>query len=47
MRLRRDEPLDPNELLKGIAEMVMRADAKLDYVIALLEDGNGEEEEDS
>src|SRR5207247_5071754 len=39
---KRDERLDPNEILKGIAQMVMPADAKLDHVIAPLEDENGE-----
>jgi hypothetical protein len=47
MRRPREEPLDPNELLNGIAEVVMRIDAKLDRVIALLEDGDGEAEDDS
>ena len=44
---RRDTESDQIELLKGIAQAVMRANAKLDDVIALLEDGDGEAEEDA
>jgi hypothetical protein len=47
MLRRRDESLDSDELLQGIAQAVMRVDAKLDRVITLLEDEDGEAEEDS
>lgn len=47
MLRRREAPLDPNELLRGIAQAAMRIDAKLDRVIELLEDEDGEAEEDA
>jgi hypothetical protein len=47
VRRRREEPLDLNENLNGIAQAVMRVEAKLDDVIAMLEDEDGEAEEDA
>jgi hypothetical protein len=47
VRRRREEPLDLNEILNGIAQAVMRVEAKLDDVIAMLEDEDGEAEEDA
>jgi hypothetical protein len=47
VRGRKEEQLDPNELLTSIAEWVMRIDAKLDQVLDHLEENDGEAEEDS
>jgi hypothetical protein len=44
---RGEESLDNDEIVSGIARMVMGIDAKLDEVLALLEDEDGEAEEDS
>lgn len=43
---RRERPAD-EELLRGLAAMVMRIDAKLDHVIELLGGDDGEEEVDA
>src|SRR5262249_22029256 len=44
---RRKEGLDPSEILTGIAQMVMRVDAKLDHIVNLLRGDDAEEEMDS
>jgi hypothetical protein len=44
---KRREGLDASEILTGIAEMVMRVDAKLDHIANLLRGDDGEEEMDS
>ena len=47
VRWRREDPLDPTELLKGIAEFVMRIDAKVDRLLNLLREDDGETEDDA
>jgi hypothetical protein len=44
---RGEQPPDYDEILNGIAKMVMGMDAKLDEVLSLLGDEDGEAEENA
>jgi hypothetical protein len=47
MRWKREPPRREDPLLQDIARWIMRLDAKVDRVLDLLEDEDGQEEEDA